>query len=90
MTSKQASYHPIYVHWAEFMPLVYPEAEGARLKYVQDKLPVVVGPIDVPTHVRIASLAWGGKYDIHVPKDTHPTEFIECDISGPCRRMPLN
>jgi hypothetical protein len=89
LTSKQASYHPIYVNWPELLPKVYPESEAARQKYIHDKLPMVVGPVAQPTHVRVAVLFWGGLYEIYVPRNTHPTEFVECDGSGPCRRRPL-
>ncbi len=86
---KQATFHPLYMMWDEIMPKVYPEAVAVRDEYIKNHLPLVVGPTTGTTHIRVASLWWGGMYDIYVPKDTHPTEFVTCDGTGPCRRGPV-
>jgi hypothetical protein len=89
LASKQATHLPIHVNWSDYMLPVYPEAETVRQKYIQENRPMVVGPLNLPTYVRVASVFWDHMYDISVPSDTHPTEFIECDGSGPCKRRPL-
>jgi hypothetical protein len=90
LTLKQAYYHPLYVIWEDLMPKTFPEALPARAAYIKEKLPMVIGALDSPaTHVRVASLWWGGPMEIYVPKNTHPTEFVTCEGSGPCRRSAL-
>jgi len=88
LASKQATL-PLHVNWSDWMFPLYPQAEPIRLEYIRENLPMVVGPINLPTYIRVASVCWDHLYDISVPKDTHPTEFIECDGSGPCQQRPL-
>lgn len=90
LTTNQASYHPFYVNWATITPVIYPDRQAAYFKYVEEKQPMIIGERHEPTHVQVASLfLWGYPYHVHVPVDTHPTEFIECDGGGFCSHKPL-
>ena len=71
------------------MLAVYPELATVRSKYIKNELPMVIGPLSVNTHVRVASLWWGGMYDVYVPNDAKPREFVECYGSKPCQHRPL-
>lgn len=89
--SRQASYHPMYMSWASMYP-IYPDADAARLKYINEQQPMVIGPMPVPgTHVYVGHITWQGVgYNILVPRDTNPTEILECTGAGACTRRPMD
>lgn len=90
LTSSQASYHPFYVNWSTITPVVYPDRAEAYTKYINQQKPLIVGERNDSTHVHVANLfLWGYSYAIHVPRETHPTEFVECNGAGVCSRRPL-
>ncbi len=90
LTTNQALFHPMYLWW-DMMSPVYPGVDAIRLKYIKEKLPMVHGSMEVPdTHVYVGHISWGGVgYNILVPKDTHPTEILECSVAGVCTRRPI-
>jgi len=90
LTFKQAKYHPIYMSWVNIRE-VYPEADAARDRYVAEKLPMIIGPGEIPpTHIYVGHLSWQGVgYNILVPRDTNPTEIVECDVGGRCTRRAI-
>jgi hypothetical protein len=90
---EQARYHPMYMSWESITPIsrIYPDVDEARNRYVAAKSPMVIGPAEVSaTHVRVGHISWQWVgYDVHVPKDVHPTEFLVCDVSGTISRRPI-
>jgi hypothetical protein len=90
LASTQASYHPFYVNWSTITPVIYPDRAEAYTKYVNEQKPLIVGERHDATHVHVANVfMWGYSYSIHVPRETHPTEFVDCNGAGVCSRRPL-
>lgn len=90
LTTEQADYHPFYVNWSTITPQIYPDRAEAYNNYVSSKKPLIVGEKRDSTHIHVATVFfWGYAYAIHVPRETQPREFIECNGAGVCSRRAL-
>lgn len=90
LTTEQASYHPFYINWATITPQIYPDRATAYETYVSTQRPLIVGEKHDSTHVHVATVFfWGYAYTIHAPRETLPTEFIECNGAGVTSRRAL-